>query len=92
MERTPMIHKAVGVQAYTDPHGVITPTAIRWEDGRQWPIEVEIAEKWGKPSVEGTQRWRYRVRILPFGQRKWLYFDSPAWHVDVAQAQEAENR
>ncbi len=66
---------AVGVESYTSPDGTVTPTAITWHDGRRWPVEVEVAEKWGDPRAVGVQGWRWRVKLMPGGQRKWLWYE-----------------
>lgn len=80
IERVP-----VGVVAYTAPDGTITPQEIVWADGRRWSVEVEIAEPVGRKPAPGCgpQERRYRVRIMPSGQRKWLWLDWPGWHVEV---------
>lgn len=80
---------AVGVEAYTAPDGTVTPLAITWHDGRRWEVAVEVAEKMGRAGSFGVQSWRWRVKILPSGQRKWLYFeyvhetDAPRYYVEV---------
>lgn len=73
--------------AYTALDSTVTPQEIRWADGRRWRVEVEMTEPVGpKPVARCAQRaWRYRVRILPSGQRKWLYLDWPGWHAEVRQ-------
>lgn len=80
VERVP-----VGVVSYTAPDGAVTPREIVWSDGRSWKVEVEISEPAGPKPAMGLQPWRWRVRILPHGQRKWLYLDWPTWHVEVAK-------
>lgn len=76
----------VGVECYIAPDGTAEPHAIVWADGRRWSVECEWAEPWGPRTAggAGVQRWRYRVRVLPGGQRKYLYWDVPGWHVEVA--------
>lgn len=81
MERVP-----VGVVSYTAPDGSVTPREIVWGDGRRWRVDVEIAEPAGPKPAQGQRPWRYRVRILPSGQRKWLWWDVPGWHVEVRKA------
>ena len=78
----------VGVESYTSPDGTLTPTAIVWRDGRRWQVEVDAAE-----SVDAYERgfaktWRWRVRVMPSGQRKWLWYSVDRgrheWWVEVA--------
>ena len=87
VERVP-----VGVVSYTDAGGMVVPLEIVWGDGRRWKVEVEIDEAWGRRPAQGCgqQARRYRVRILPSGQRKWLFLDWPGWHVEVARKTDGE--
>lgn len=80
----------VAVVSRTDAEGRVTPLSIEWPDGRSWRVEVDFAEPWGARPAQGcgTQRWRYRVRLLPSGQRRMLYWDVPGWHVDVGAPRE----
>lgn len=83
-----MARVAVGVESYAAIDGTLTPTAIVWADGRRWAVEVEVAERVGKPGRCGLQAWRWRVRVMPSGQRKWLNLeyrvDTQFWWVEVA--------
>lgn len=77
----------MAMESRTDANGVVTPLAIEWTDGRKWAVEVEWAEPWGRPTAggAGVRRWRCRVRLMPGGQRKYLWWDVPGWHVEAAR-------
>lgn len=80
----------VAVESRTAADGTATPLAIEWADGRRWAVEVEWAEPWGRPTAggAGVQRWRYRVRLTPGGQCKYLWWDVPGRHVEVVRSKD----
>lgn len=70
----------VEVLCRIDVEGSVTPLAITWRDGREFPIDrVEEAIRRASVRVGGTGM-RYRVSIN--GRDKYLYFEDPRWFVE----------
>ncbi len=53
----------IGVYAFTDEQARITPSRIRWEDGREWEIDRVIDARPAAARKAGGAGIRYLVRI-----------------------------
>lgn len=71
----------VGVYTYTDAQGMVRPTRIRWEDGREWDIDRVIDARPAAARKAGGAGIRYLVRIGQY-QRE-LYFVDGRWFTEV---------
>ena len=71
----------LGVYTYTDAQGMVRPTRIRWEDGREWDIDRVIDARPAAARKAGGVGIRYLVRIGQY-QRE-LYFVDGRWFTEV---------
>lgn len=70
----------VEVTARFDAAGSVTPLAIRWEDGRVFPIDRVLEARQAASLKAGGQGIRYTVRIR--GRVTYLFYEEPRWFVE----------
>ena len=63
----------VGVNAYHDADGRMTPRSIVWTDGRKYEIDGVTDVRQAASLKVGGQGERYTVRIA--GRQKYLFFE-----------------
>ena len=69
----------VEVTTAFDPVGRMTPLSLRWEDGREYPIDRVTDVRPATAMKSGGQGDRFTVRIK--GQESYLFFErSPNLH------------
>ena len=71
----------VEVDAHFDVNGQLFPTAITWEDGRQFAIDRVLDARRAASLKAGGIAVRYRVRIL--GKERYLWYEGPGWFVEA---------
>ncbi|MEM1486399.1 hypothetical protein V6615_16290 (plasmid) [Oscillospiraceae bacterium PP1C4] len=70
----------VEVDAHFDTEGKMTPTALKWEDGRTFQIDRVLDVSQAASMKAGGQGMRYRCRIL--NKETYLWFENPNWFVE----------
>ena len=77
-----------GVESYTSSDGTLTPTVIVWSDGRRRAVEIDATESVDSYERGFAKTGRWRVCVMPSGQRKWLWYSVDKgrheWWVEVA--------
>ncbi len=70
----------VSVDVRFDAEGRMTPKAIRWEDGRIFPVD-EVTDMRKAASLKaGGRGIRYTCRVA--GKQRYLFFEDPRWFVE----------
>ncbi len=70
----------VEVDAHFDTAGKVTPTAIKWEDGRVFEVDRVLDARQAASMKAGGQGMRYLCRIL--GKETYLWYEGPNWFVE----------
>lgn len=70
----------VSVDVCFDSDGRMTPKAVRWEDGRVFPVDEVTDMKKAASLKAGGRGIRYTCRIA--GKPRYLFFEDPRWFVE----------
>ncbi len=79
----PMARRAyLGVYTYTTPQGLVLPSRIRWEDGKEWEIDRVLDVRPGVARKAGGVGTRYLVRIG--AHERELFLVDGRWFAEVS--------
>lgn len=86
MPNNPVQKQYVGVWAFFDPDGSISPTKIEWPDGTRFEIDRVLKAERRASAYGGSITMRYEVQIM--GHRRYLFREvaSERWFVEVPGA------
>ena len=61
-------------------NGVVMPTVLHWEDGRQWPIEKVFDIRMATSLKAGGHGLRYTCQIA--NKQVYLFCDDSKWFIE----------
>lgn len=71
------------VHALFTANGSLLPMAIKWSNGRTYPVDRVLDVRRAASLKAGGVGIRYTCRIL--GQERYLYFEDPSWFVETEE-------
>ena len=70
----------VAVETLVSAEGVVSPTAVVWDDGRRFPIDAVLDVRRAASRLTGGDGMRYTVRVGRATTH--LYYEDPRWFVE----------